>query len=107
MGGGAGRALRTRPGCLPRTNSGRAVRSADGTPRALDSGNPSPHGALLWTRVELSAPGPREVCWVVARDPELADVLVSGTTSTDQSRDGTVKVFVDDPVLEQIGRAHV
>jgi len=125
VGGGASRALLTRRGCLPRTNSGRAVPSADGTPRApgsarpasaapeqvfpqsVASGDPSPHGALLWTRVALSAlgpSGPREVCWVVARDPELADVLVSGTTSTDESRDGTVKVFVDDPALEPATR---
>lgn len=71
-------------------------------PQSVASGDPAPDGALLWTRVDMPAlalTGPVTLGWTVAADPEFRTVLVTGTTVTDQSRDGTVKVFVSDPAL--------
>lgn len=75
-------------------------------PQSVASGDPSPHGAVLWTRVDLDALGTTStgVSWVVARDSTLSDILASGTTTTDVDRDGTVKVLVDDPALEPATR---
>lgn len=55
------------------------------------SGDPQPNRVILWTRVsDLS--GPVEVDWVIARDPELIDVVASGSTIATSDRDHTVKV---------------
>lgn len=52
------------------------------------SGDPTTSSVLLWTRIESEL----SVDWVVARDPLLADVVASGTTSADPERDWTVHV---------------
>ncbi|WP_203942989.1 alkaline phosphatase D family protein [Planotetraspora thailandica] len=63
----------------------------------MASGDPLTDRVILWTRV--TAPGAQsthaEVAWVVARDPELKHVVASGTSTTDASRDWTVKVDAD------------
>jgi alkaline phosphatase D len=67
------------------------------------SGDPLPDGVLLWTRVTPSTDatpgsgaGPEvTVRWLVARDPELTDVVRRGTVRTGPERDHTVKVDVD------------
>jgi alkaline phosphatase D len=48
---------------------------------------------ILWTRVTTDA-GPVGVDWAIARDPELHDVVASGTVSTDAEADHTVHVDV-------------
>lgn len=54
------------------------------------SGDPSPEGVLLWTRVE----GVASVEYVVASDRELRDVVVRGTVIVAADSDGTVHVDV-------------
>lgn len=54
------------------------------------SGDPSPDGVLLWTRVE----GVASVEYVVASDRELRDVVVRGTVTVAADSDGTVHVDV-------------
>ncbi len=57
------------------------------------SGDPLPDRVLLWTRVSTDQPDV-EVPWRVAHDEKLQDVVASGTTTTDSSRDHTVKLDV-------------
>ncbi len=52
------------------------------------SGDPLPDSVVLWTR----SPGATEVEWVVARDPELRQVVARGTAATSADVDHTVKV---------------
>jgi alkaline phosphatase D len=46
---------------------------------------------ILWTRVTTDT-GPVDVDWAIARDPELRDVVASGSVSTDAEADHTVHV---------------
>lgn len=57
------------------------------------SGDALADAVILWTRVTVDQESV-EVEWQIATDPELADVVASGTVSTDASRDFTVKVDV-------------
>ena len=69
----------------------------------IASGDPTPHGVLLWTRVTPTAQsmpgsgkGPRvTVTWQVARDPGFREIVRHGTVETAPWRDHTVKVDVD------------
>lgn len=54
------------------------------------SGDPSPDGVLLWTRVE----GVTQVDYVVATDRDLRHVVMRGTVDVDAGSDGTVHVDV-------------
>jgi alkaline phosphatase D len=90
-------------GVAPRPPAGPPPPPQDAVfPQSVASGDPVPHGAVLWTRVDLTALGTASaaVSWVVARDPQLSDIVASGTTTTDAGRDGTVKVLLDDPALQ-------
>jgi alkaline phosphatase D len=58
------------------------------------SGDPTATSVILWTRVTTDQPGPVSVAWRVARDPELTDVVSTGTASAEPGRDHTVKVDV-------------
>jgi alkaline phosphatase D len=60
------------------------------------SGDPLGDAVVLWTRVSVGgdAPGAVEVEWVVSTDAELQDIVASGTASTDDSVDYTVKIDV-------------
>jgi alkaline phosphatase D len=54
------------------------------------SGDPLSDRVILWTRVNVSSPA--EVQWEVATDGSFANVVRSGTASTSEARDYTVKV---------------
>ncbi|MBW3659794.1 MAG: alkaline phosphatase D family protein, partial [Actinobacteria bacterium] len=56
------------------------------------SGDPLQDRVVLWTRVTVPGRGPADVRWRIARDPELTDVVASGTVRADADRDHTVKV---------------
>lgn len=56
------------------------------------SGDPLSDRVILWTRVTPQHDGPVRVRYVVARDPEFAQVLLSDSVVTDAGRDYTVKV---------------
>ena len=56
------------------------------------SGDPAPDGAVLWTRVTPPTDFVVPVAWRVATDPELADVVQSGSTTASQATDYTVRV---------------
>ncbi len=58
------------------------------------SGDPLPDGVIIWTRVTPPEDGPVDVQWRVATDTLLENVVASGTTSTSQDSDYTVKVDV-------------
>lgn len=66
------------------------------------SGDPLPGGVILWTRVTPTADanpgsgrgGASTVGWDVASDNGFGSIVASGSTTTDASRDHTVKVDV-------------
>ena len=81
------------------------VRAAEGRPlfdpalrpfyHGVASGDPTADGVMLWTRVTPPTDAVIPVTWKVATDAALADVVASGATQTDRSRDYTVRVEVD------------
>jgi alkaline phosphatase D len=85
---------------------GRTVVRAEPGPapfvHGVASGDPLPDAVVIWTRITPSAeatPGSgvgrdRTVRWIVATDPELTDVVRSGTVRTGAHRDHTVKIDV-------------
>jgi phosphodiesterase/alkaline phosphatase D-like protein len=48
----------------------------------------------LWTRVSVPAADTAPVCWTVATDPDLSDVVARGTVAAEPARDHTVHVAV-------------
>ncbi len=75
----------------------------DGEPGAetfrhgVASGDPLADRVMLWTRInpETHGDGPHNVQWQLATDPELNDVVMSGSASAAPEQDHTVKVDVD------------
>lgn len=57
---------------------------------AVASFEPTTSGVLLWTRLT----GRTEVDWVLARDPDLEDVVARGQAATSAERDHTIVVDV-------------
>ena len=58
------------------------------------SGDPLQNQVILWTRITPDNDGPIEVKWFVGKDPNCSNIVLSGTATTDQSKDYTVKVDV-------------
>lgn len=61
------------------------------------SGDPLEDRVIIWTRVTPDDPtfGSVEGEWVMAKDPNLSDIVTQGTFETDAARDYTVKVDVE------------
>lgn len=57
------------------------------------SGDPTHNSVVLWTRVEADQPA--EVAWELARDVGFRKIEQRGVFTTNQQRDYTVKVVVD------------
>jgi alkaline phosphatase D len=71
----------------PRAGSGPVFR------HGVASGDPLPDRVMIWTRVttaETSVP----VRWIVARDEDLEEIVVRGTTTCQRTHDHTVKLDV-------------
>jgi len=60
----------------------------------IASGDPLADRVVLWTRVSVHEDDEPEVEWLVARDPDLLDVVARGAVTTTSARDHTVKVDV-------------
>ncbi|MBX2873814.1 MAG: alkaline phosphatase D family protein [Saprospiraceae bacterium] len=60
------------------------------------SGDPLADRVIIWTRLtpEDMEAGPYEISWRIATDPQLENLVQSGTSQTDATRDYTVKVDV-------------
>ena len=58
------------------------------------SGDPLTEGVIIWTRVTPEEPGPVEVWWEMALDPDFLQRTAQGTVTTDAELDFTVKVDV-------------
>jgi alkaline phosphatase D len=56
------------------------------------SGDPLADRVILWTRLTTEATAAVQVLWQVALDESFATVVASGITTTDSTRDWTVKV---------------
>ncbi len=56
------------------------------------SGDPTPNALILWTRVTPEQDGEITVSWEVATDPGFTQLVTTGSTVTDSTRDYTVKV---------------
>ncbi len=61
---------------------------------SVASGDPLSDGVMLWTRLTQNGSGDVSADYVVATDPALKNVIVSGSTTTNAARDYTVKVDV-------------
>ncbi len=71
-------------------------------PQSVASGDPSPNGVVLWTRVDPSAQAgtfPNQIGWQIAATPDFAAVLIQGVAGIDGARDNTVKLPVSSPSL--------
>jgi alkaline phosphatase D len=66
-------------------------RFADG----VASGDPLGDRVILWSRLSGAGTGSHAVRWVLARDPELTDVVREDSATTSAARDFTIKVDVD------------
>lgn len=78
----------------PAARSSRAANTDGGRPsftfdHGVASFDPSNDGVLLWTRVS-GADEPVKVSYIVARDPDLRDVVDIGTAKSDPDADHTV-----------------
>ena len=60
----------------------------------MASGDPTPDGVVLWTRVSVAAGATVPVEWAVATDPALAAPVGSGSTTATPGGDHTVHVTV-------------
>lgn len=56
------------------------------------SGDPLSDRVILWTRVTVPSEQTVPVQWRVATDPQMTNIVASGSTSTSQDRDYMVKV---------------
>lgn len=59
---------------------------------AVASFDPTEVGVLLWTRL---GDGPAQAEWVIAADPDLRDVVATGTATTTTAQDRTIVVDVE------------
>jgi alkaline phosphatase D len=66
----------------------------DSFEHGVASGDPLADGVIIWTRLTQEAPEPVEVWWEMALDQDFLERTAQGTTTTDGSRDFTVKVDV-------------
>jgi alkaline phosphatase D len=67
---------------------------ADLFEHGVASGDPLTDGVIIWTRVTPQEPGPAEVWWEMALDPDFLQRTAQGTVTTDAELDFTVKVDV-------------
>jgi alkaline phosphatase D len=72
----------------PHSSSGSSVFA-----HGVASGDPTPEGVVIWTRVSHPAPAV-EVRWVIARDRFFNEVVAGGYTTAECERDWTVHVDV-------------
>src|SRR5688572_4026447 len=91
---GLGTAVRAFPGEPGSNGSGGGAKAAFN--HGVASGDPLHDRVILWTRVTpKKLTNSVKVKWRVARDPRMKHAQASGITSTDASRDFTVKIDVD------------
>ena len=59
------------------------------------SGDPDSTSVVIWTRISNVA-GPTDIDWHVATDSSFQNVITRGKYNTDETRDYTVKIVVND-----------
>ena len=58
------------------------------------SGDPLSDRVIIWTRVTPDSEGDIDVIWKMSTNPEMSDEVASGTFTTNDERDYTVKIDV-------------
>ena len=85
-----------------------AARTASGVghvfPQSVASGDPNPHGAVIWTRVSpaaLQQGGATSVAWQIANAPDFGDgsILLEGMADVAAETDHTVKLPLQNSVM--------
>lgn len=56
------------------------------------SGDPLSDRVILWTRITPDNPGSVQVVWQIATDPQMKNIVNTGTITTNEAKDYTVKV---------------
>ena len=59
------------------------------------SGDPTDHSVILWTRASVADSRSVRVHWQLGEDLEMTQIVASGHTTTDATKDFTVKVDAD------------
>jgi len=75
--------------------SATALERATVFPDGIKSGDPAPHSAVIWTRVEVEPRRASEVLWSVAEDPDMENVVRGGLTRVDATTGHNLHVAVD------------
>ena len=58
------------------------------------SGDPLSDRVIIWTRITTETPGTINISWRIATDTAFSNIVQTGTTTTDETKDHTVKVDV-------------
>lgn len=80
---------------VPGGASAAGAEGAGPFPQGIAAGDPRPDGAVLWTRVDTTAPGGTDVGWEVATDDTFDDVVANGIEVAGAGADGCIHVSVD------------
>ena len=79
-----------------------ADQQAQTFPQSVASGDPTPNGAVLWSRVDPSVQtAGDQIAWQIAADPSFATVLTQGTSTLTAATDNTVKLPISSPSILQ------
>lgn len=72
-------------------------------PQSVASGDPTPNGIVLWTRIGENAPGAKSsgamVGWEISAQPDFSSLVMSGVATIDPGRDNTIKLPLTVPAL--------
>lgn len=58
------------------------------------SGDPAPDRVIIWTRLTPDEPGEKLISWRMATDTNMLNIITSGSTNTNETKDYTVQVDV-------------
>ncbi len=79
-----------------------ADQQAQTFPQSVASGDPTPNGVVLWTRIDPNSQTVGDqIAWQIAADPGFVTVLAQGTSTLSSATDNTTKLPVSAPGILQ------
>ena len=64
-------------------------------PQSIASGDPTPYGIILWTRINPEFVNEKEVKYQISTDKEFKDIVVEGFEEINTDGNSIVKVFIE------------